>query len=280
LSLLPQKFFLGNKSSKDLAVSILATEWPLTAKAMHKEIQRELGRKISYQACHKILKELVGEGKLIAKKEGYELNVEWLEQVQKYTQRVIDAYKSDKKNALAMLTKSNSVSLVFKSAIELGEFLMKEFFNYPGNELKETICHWIHTYAIIGVPEDALQELKKNLAKKQTYILIGNDMPVDKFYAKMFEKQGAHIKLGADVAKTFDLFIVGDHVLQIYWSKEGKKAWDENFSKAIEEYDLDEEVKQMRGEEAHLTNIPVTISKNKVLADQIRKESLKEFEVE
>ena len=58
-------------STKDLIVSILSEEWPLSAKEIFKRTQRGFEADVSYQAVHKVLSEL--EGNFIVEKVGKSL---------------------------------------------------------------------------------------------------------------------------------------------------------------------------------------------------------------
>jgi len=83
-------------SAKDLIISILSNEWPLTAKTLWAKMQREGSVSLSYQAVHKSL--LVLEREKIVEKigKGYQINLDWLNNLRKFSDKTIESYKLDK----------------------------------------------------------------------------------------------------------------------------------------------------------------------------------------
>ena len=85
------------KSTKDIIISILSREWPLSAKRIYNKVVSEEGRPVSYQAVHKIIKGMENEGLLIKQGKEYLLNSEWIGGVKKFASSLETAYSNDNK---------------------------------------------------------------------------------------------------------------------------------------------------------------------------------------
>jgi len=82
---------------KDAIVSILSNEWPLTLKEIYFSVVRRHCLRVSHQAVHKALKQLV-ESKVVAKKERrYRLNIEWIKGIKRFGENLEEAYSQPEK---------------------------------------------------------------------------------------------------------------------------------------------------------------------------------------
>ena len=85
--------FLG-ASRRDLRhriISVLAEKWPLKAKQVYKLVERG-SPGITYQGVHKALKQLVEEGAVSEREEGYELSMGWVQGLKEALAHVSSAY--------------------------------------------------------------------------------------------------------------------------------------------------------------------------------------------
>ena len=67
----------GKRPVRQLVTAVLGNDWPLTAKGVFLKA-REHSSEVTYQAVHKALKQLEGEGVVTAGKDGYALDLTWI----------------------------------------------------------------------------------------------------------------------------------------------------------------------------------------------------------
>lgn len=115
---LPQ---FGSDATKDLVVSILVREHPLKTKAIHQRLTDQ-GKRVSYQAVHKLLGELTSEG--VLKKDGlaYSIDMDWLEKVETFVRQV-------RRNYGKAEGFSSASKLEIHGAVTLAEFYTLEDFD-------------------------------------------------------------------------------------------------------------------------------------------------------
>src|SRR3989338_11238043 len=75
-SLLPG--FASASSTRDAIIHVLSDKWPLTARGVYLGLQPYYGREVSYQAVHKMLKQLAEEGMVVARGHSFELSETWI----------------------------------------------------------------------------------------------------------------------------------------------------------------------------------------------------------
>ena len=56
------RVFTKDKSTKDVIIEILSSEWPLSLNKIYYKIKKKYGINVNYQAIHKAVNELVGGG--------------------------------------------------------------------------------------------------------------------------------------------------------------------------------------------------------------------------
>jgi len=81
-----------DKSISELVVTMLTEEWPLSTKGIHNRLKRLYAREVSFQATHKAIKKLYFEEILVKYGGYYKLNHDWLRQVGKFSNDVIERY--------------------------------------------------------------------------------------------------------------------------------------------------------------------------------------------
>ena len=91
LAILPQRA-LEWRTVGECIISILGREWPLPLNVLHYKITKEHGKNISFQATHKALHRLVDQNTLVRNGRQYQLNIEWLKQIETTVQQTKRAY--------------------------------------------------------------------------------------------------------------------------------------------------------------------------------------------
>ncbi|MEK6942267.1 MAG: hypothetical protein AABW85_05410 [archaeon] len=266
----------NSASTKDKIVLVLGQEFPLSAKQIFNRLKKEFATDISYQAAHKLLKQLVLEKVLLREEKKYSLNKQWIKQVKTFGSNLENSYlKKAGNNYLLDLEKHGTANVSLTGIRETARFLIDGFFLLPNSQKKPNIALWRNVYSIIGLTDEDYEGLKQTLPKWHVFASEKNFL--DKMFADTLSKYGAKVKLGVkDVATTLcDTMVCGDYVGTIWYPPKFRKLWlhQNRQPKKLTEFDLHSHFKLMIDEKA---KINIIITKNEELADQIREEYLKE----
>ena len=89
------EFDVDGKSTKDLVIMLLLKNHPMSVKQLWYRVNRSFGRNISYQGVYKTIATLLAAEILKKSEIGYEINLEWIRKVRKFTQVLESTYDGD-----------------------------------------------------------------------------------------------------------------------------------------------------------------------------------------
>ena len=207
----------------------------------------------------------------------YELNLEWLRKIEDFASTVETSYKIGQRQHVKDLIEKDFVSLTFDTLKEFAEFCVPIFIvQYPKPENKVGVCNFYHIYPLVGFSEKVYKDMKAFFSKYRFYSLCKYNTPLDRWFAEFFIKIGKKVKVGVNFVSDYDTIVVGDHVMQIFFSKELKEKIDDLYKKIkkIEEVNLDELLSCILEKRSEIN---VVIFRSPKVADQIREDILKHF---
>lgn len=256
----------NNPSTKDLIINSLTQEWPLTTKQIFERVRRGKETGVSYQAVHKVIKQLA-EGNVIERTEkGYKLNKDWINEMKKFSENLKEIYSS--KNATVEI----ATRIVFNRFMDFALFLVDDYFlKYPNPENKAGICFWNHVYGLFGISETQCHNLSMLFSQGDYYSICPNNTFLDKHFAKYLEKMGKKCLNGASYLPQADTFVQGEYVCQAFFPYEFVKYLDELYKRvqSIEELDMQEYLSNIMHKKR---KIDVLIFKDCELAEKLRRE--------
>ncbi len=260
--------------TKEIIVRLLSSTDNLTAKQIHNRLQREFGFVKTYQATHKTLKEMIGQGILAKKGANYSVNQEWVENFRKEAEHLAEKVKNKSTEFnLDDLADNESVHLSFKGIPEVGWFLVDKILNGPNPRKKYCLALWRFCYSIVGLESKHLTRLKDGFRKNRWIALVEQDGPVDRMFGKTLEGYGLNdIRFGKKCAtKLSDKMIVGDYIAEIIYPSTFRKLWEiqNRLPKKIAEFNLSKHFLYMRELQPQ---IEVIITKNDKMAEEYRME--------
>ncbi len=271
---------LGKQTTlKDNIISILSSEWPLSAKKIHSEVKKA-GANVTYQAVFKSIKELYSDNILEREGKEYKLNISWIDGIEDFAKNLKRSYENEKIPKFEEIVSRGSASVRFNTLYKSYEFLVN--FLYDASKLynKTGIAQLHHLYWALSASDETFNKFKKMLAAyEKIYVLTPSKTAVDKliaiFYKKLREKM--KIKFGIDCAKDFDVFVAGDFVVQIFYDKKMEKMLHQSYlktkvQKALGLSKLYETIFNVK------TEINIVILKNQRVAEQIRRQTINYFE--
>lgn len=265
--------FGKEQSTRNLIISILSNEWPLTAKQIHSRLSRKHGKNTSYQAAHKLIKELES-GKILSRvKDGYKLSEDWIEEQSEFFNEMKVKY-AGKESAFF-----GSKNLVFNSLLELDKFLLDFFVKFagkPAGKKKPVLClWWNHLWLPLFLSKKEYAQIKLLGEISKPYSLSKGNAFLDKYCAEFWTKNKLKSKTGVEGGFA-DLLVFNDVIIEVFYPPEILKKLDNfyNKTKSISDLVVDELFEEIFEKKV---KIPVTINKNSVLAEQLRKRFLSYF---
>ena len=266
-------------NTKAMIINCLANDWPLTTKQIHNKIVKESAANISYQAIHKTINELL-DSKILEKTENnYQLSKSWIEQNIKFFSRLTDSYSKGEKQSLEELWKKDYASVTFETLIELGKFLIHTLFRYPNPESKPYVSIEKQAYPMIGLSQEDIKGIEDTVLKLPCYVIEATNTPSDRYFANIKNEwsKNMHTKYGIRISDNCDVMIVGDYVAEIFINDKLLGHWHKLYAetKNFDEFNLKKFTDLIYHESGKIT---VTVQKNSIIADEIRKKVIAYFD--
>ena len=265
---------MGAATTKDKVIQILSSAPTLTAKQIHNRLTREHALSNTYQATHKALKQMMGEGVLLKTAAAYYLNPQWVENYKKQAEQLAERVKNkDLEFDISQMKEGESVHLSFDGIVPVGWFLINTIMNAPNPKHKPCLALWRFCYSVVGLPEKYITRLKDAGKMSAWHILIEEDSPVDRMFGETMLVYGvASVKYGVKCATSLsDKMISGDYVAEIIYPSHFRKLWwiQNHLPKKIVEFNIAKHIMLMR---EIAPKIEVILTFNSKLADEYRKE--------
>lgn len=269
------------KKAKDLIISVLAMNYPLSSKKIYNEIKRGFGYSVTYQAVHKSILQLLEQGVLIKEDKEYSINMQWIDELSNFVERMKQNYEAHKKypfGIIDMQTSENMQMIVFSNFLSAELFNLKLHDKYCSNpQNKAPFCaHLQHIKRPIFQSGQAFQTLRifKNTEIRK-YLLVRGDTFIDRWSADFYEGV-FNCVFGIDVAKVYETYIYGDTVSQLYIPTEISKKIDTLYNKAksIEDIKVPEIYTDIYEKKR---KVQLLIYKNPEIAEQLRQKTLSYF---
>ena len=85
--------FFNQEGVKELIIKILSSTWPISVKEISSILRKGYNVKVSYQAVHKAVNELLRK-KILTKnsQKSYELNTDWIKEVKQFSLKLEQSY--------------------------------------------------------------------------------------------------------------------------------------------------------------------------------------------
>ncbi len=264
--------FSSGDSTKELVVRVLGQEWPLSGREIFYKVQLELGKSISYQAVQKHVKELVERNVLTKSRDGFKLNIEWLDLNKKQSEDLLDKYVSFSN------FKGDQFSVVLNSCYETDKLLLSLMAkNIPKDNSKPFLgLHWIHFWIPLLFSVKEYFMMKSFFSLYSKYAITPGKTVVDKWCANYWKKYNLKTKLGVPLPFKHSVVLCNDLIIEVIYPKKFVKKINSFYNniKSIKKLDINELF-----EEIFLmpVKIPVIVTKNKDLFEKLKKETLSFF---
>jgi len=255
-------------------VSILGEEWPLSAKEVFNRVCRALNKTVSYQAVHKVLKQLVFEGVLRVDSGKYRLDASWIDNLKKIVNELDSKYNSVDKTHIVG---GKVINLTFNNYNQMGRFFVYKFLNGDFNpENRPSLCLMQHTWPTIGLSDEDYVAVRKGLKRTLHYCIVEGGTFLDKWFVTLLEKLGKKCVTGTKPPGNADLVVEGDYIAQVFFPYDFRKNFNAQYEKIkkADQLDIFNVFIEILGKDAKIT---VLITENQLLAEQLRRESISIF---
>ncbi len=265
----------GDKtSSKDVIVSLLAYEHPLNAKEIHAKAKRRFGLNISYQAVHKSLNELLEEKIIQKTKKEYELNLNWINSLKKFTEQLLS--KDDNKSTVLEAISKGVSNLYFDDLASVDKFLLSAGDTITDKEKKPLYFYWFHSWTPLFFSKEGYSKMVNLAQKTNLFVLIKEDNLLDRWCKERLKQfNQKNFKLGVKDMNIPEFLVYEDYVFQVFYPKKIIEEVNKEFNKIkkVEDIDIDKLYTKVFEKKV---GIPVIINKNSILAEQL-KEKVKSY---
>ena len=260
---------LETNSTKSLIIKILSENHSLSLKELHARLQKL--KQLSYQATHKAVSEMVNEEILEKNGKDLQINKEWIEKMNKFTQNLQSTKNTPTPNNTGV-----SQTYIFDNFVEYARFVIRFFLDIPNPENKEGICILTHSWPLFGMSNTDYELLKRLFSETKFYEVVKNATPLDIAFSKTVEQIGKIVKLPVKYDSNCDIVVKGEHIFQAFYTEEFAKTFDTLYKKHTTMNDdvMNELITNIM---APKTKITVNIFKDKELAEKITKDVLDKY---
>jgi len=264
--------FGSGETTKDTIIQILGQEWPLSAKEIFNRVKKHSKQPISYQAVHKTLGELL-ESKVLEKNEkGYLLSLNWIDSGSNFFSGLHASYTDD------FIKSVEGKTLEFDTLYEVDQFLIQSLHKLLSILPKRPVLclHWNHLWLPLFFSREDYRSIKDLSKVTTSYSLIRGSAALDQWCQSFWLERDMRVKIGADVASTFDLVVISDLVLEVFYSPEIKQKLDEiyNRTRSFKELDVDGFFRSVFEKK---TRVLVKVLREPILAGELRKFTVSQF---
>lgn len=261
--------------SRQLILSVLNKKWPLNARQIHREIEKSTSALVTYQAIHKMLKQLESEGVVTREPKGFALSPTWVSSLFSFSKSLQERH-SKELPSLADLPKNTVETVNFNDCVVTPYYwLLNEVCKIAARRKEKTACvmHLAGAWPITMLTEEENEQMKLLSGKAAFYILCNTDTPTDKYFQRFWQDYfKAKWKYAPEVAKKCDLLVLYDFIIQKYDSPAMVRNYGRLWAKP--KVDLPGIYKLVF---EHKSKLKLVITRNQQLADSLRKDTLKLF---
>lgn len=274
---------LGKKlQTKDMILSLLSRDYPLTAKQITNRIKKDFGSSVTFPGVYKAINQLIESQVLQKNGQEIKISLQWIKNSKTFIDGLHKTYLKEIKSGERTFASENVQVYQVDNLIDLDKFWIKifeEWFDDPKLKDDHLVQLCGHTWYILGQLENeeaCLKNIKDH--KLKFYTLVDSNTPLDKWASKYYTDWKFHYttKKTSDISHHKHYYIVyADMIMESVYPEKLAKDLDTiyNTAKKIGDLDLKKFISILKRKE----QLTITIMKNKPLADQLRKEVLSYF---
>jgi len=262
-------------NTKDAVISILTTDWPLSLRQMFYKIRKKYNYSSSYQAVYKAVKELKEKEVLIEKDKKYMININWVKEVQSFTDIVeTNYYAKEKAHNLSGLSESKQkedlIILNFESIFDAEKYLYYFMKYHLVKSSRDKVCYctnieWRPIFYLRSEYNYYTRLIKKG---HKFYFLCSGRTEQEDFCGKFYKSLGINFK-STNENFSNDTLLFGDFCINIFIPEDTKIKLRKFMEK--------KEVGLLKDVLNSKSSVKVIINKDKSLAEELKKQIIRKF---
>ncbi|MBT4540800.1 hypothetical protein HOC35_04775 [Candidatus Woesearchaeota archaeon] len=278
----------AKKTTKDLVISTLMYEYPLTLAKITNSIKKKFHASVTFQGVRKAVNQLV-ENEVIVKigekSKHYQLNKEWIVKLRDFAEQMHESYYSKSKGIREVEAIGEDIKVyTFDNLIDLDKFwdkLITRWFEADKDNPKKKVYAQLsgHTWYVLGqLGEETaiLETIKKH--NINFYIFANDNTFLDRWSKKYYNDLGFHYTTNKSKKRNTNaryFSVYNDLIVQAEYPQKIADEIDEvyNNTKDFESFDATKLIRILR-EKAELK---VTVMRNPIVAEQLRESILRHF---
>jgi len=218
-----------SKNAKDLVVSILAREQPLSLIQLVNIIQRQHNLGLTYQAVRKGVSGLLADGVLQKTGKTYAIRKEWALSVKSFVDKLLGSYASTTRvHAISKeLLKENYAVYTFSNLLDLDTFwgdVMKHWADtLQPEDARQVFCYGHYTWwMLINLGRET--ELFEYFRRKKiaAHFMALTDNPLNRWACSLYQAAGTttSFNLKTSFDDTVGVNVLGDTIIQVQYPRE------------------------------------------------------------
>ncbi len=260
-----------NATPKDLIVTILSEEWPLSAKEIHSKLTKGYSLALTYRATHKTITQLAEQGVLKKNMKDYELNKDWISQIHAFSERLQHDYSGKvPRDKITYDTTNVTFSTLWDMYVFALDTLENRFFDHTNRGIGSVQWRHLWNWFPLAFSKKEYDQIVKATQMYNNRIITSSEHPIDKWVGAFYDKLGWKVKYGVPVADAFDIYVPGDTVVQVFFAENVENALNDLFSNLKDPKDLD--LEEFYSSVAYKkTKIDLVITRNAEVANRIHR---------
>jgi len=276
----------GKKDNvKNLVFTILINEYPLKIIELTNFIKKRYGRSVTFQAVRKAILELVNDGVLIKKGNGFQINKTWVKDAKETIDKLYLELHTEQKIPKKFDSIEGNVSVfTFNSVADMMKFweqVVDDWFkNFKKGDYNINCWQGAHGWEALMYP-DYERKIMTQLKQKgiKSYAVSTGATPLDRMTWKFYKSIGLIVHMYPTTSKIDREYYVGtygDIIIQAHYPKEVLDALDIFFkkNKTMEDLDLSE-LSRIANKKI---SVKMTVIKNLQMAKQINNSTLSQMD--
>lgn len=270
--------FGKEKTTKDLIISLLAEEYPLTAKQITSKLKNNFYVSVTFQGVYKALNQLIENEVLIKDGKNIQINKNWITDAKSFIDLLQKRYFEDRTAKSKSAIGEDIQVYYFDNLISLDKFWNKILENWFKNTVDQYLTQQSgHTWYVLGQLEEETAILhtikEKNL---KFYTLSTGNTFLDKWAGRYYKSQDFYYTTSKKKTSNNHYFIIhGEYIMESVYPEDLTNELDTLYNNVHEFTDLN--LSQLIQTLKKKTQLKITVMRNAVLAQRLRKDILKQF---
>jgi hypothetical protein len=271
------------KATKDLVISTLTFSYPLTLAKITNSIKKEFNVSVTFQGVRKAVNLLVENEVIIKEGKDYSISKAWIIKLRDYAEKLHESYFSDSKGIRRVESVGEDIKVyTFDNLIDMDKFWNKIIGKWFDDDAKRPGEKYYtqqsgHTWYVLGQLEEETSILEKiHKHNIHFYTLAVGNTPLDRWCTKYYEDQKFHYTTCKTKGNTSRYFaIYNDFVIQTEYPAQLAREIDEIYARAKDfaSFEATRLIMILRKN----IELKVTVMRNPVVAEQLRKYILSHF---